>query len=132
MRKDWGEGQYFEMLLSTFYQLQYCVFFLDEVDALLSRRGESEHDAMRRLKNEFLQSFDGVSICVPALHLNNVATIIVAAQELLTTFTLSQIVLTLPHCVCSCINFLEEFVVLHELCILKLPNIVVLHVHVRV
>ena len=63
MRKDWGEGQYFEMLLSTFYQLQYCVFFLDEVDALLSRRGESEHDAMRRLKNEFLQSFDGVSIC---------------------------------------------------------------------
>ena len=35
---------------------------LDEVDALLSRRGESEHDAMRRLKNEFLQSFDGVSV----------------------------------------------------------------------
>ena len=33
----------------------------DEVDAILSRRGESEHDAMRRLKNEFLQSFDGVS-----------------------------------------------------------------------
>ena len=33
----------------------------DEVDALLSRRGESEHDAMRRLKNEFLLSFDGVS-----------------------------------------------------------------------
>ena len=32
----------------------------DEVDALLSRRGESEHDAMRRLKNEFLSSFDGV------------------------------------------------------------------------
>ena len=32
----------------------------DEVDALLSKRGESEHDAMRRLKNEFLQSFDGV------------------------------------------------------------------------
>ena len=33
----------------------------DEVDALLSRRGDSENDAMRRLKNEFLQSFDGVS-----------------------------------------------------------------------
>ena len=32
----------------------------DEVDALLSRRGESEHDSMRRLKNEFLSSFDGV------------------------------------------------------------------------
>lgn len=47
----------------------YCVLlllflYLDEVDALLSRRGESEHDAMRRLKNEFLQSFDGVSTSV--------------------------------------------------------------------
>ena len=38
----------------------------DEVDALLSRRGESEHDAMRRLKNEFLQSFDGVSVLLRA------------------------------------------------------------------
>ena len=35
---------------------------VDEVDALLSRRGESEHDSMRRLKNEFLQSFDGVNV----------------------------------------------------------------------
>ena len=33
----------------------------DEVDALLCKRGDSEHDSMRRLKNEFLQSFDGVS-----------------------------------------------------------------------
>ena len=36
----------------------------DEVDALLSRRGEAEHDAMRRLKNEFLSSFDGVRTCI--------------------------------------------------------------------
>ena len=36
----------------------------DEVDALLSRRGEGEHDAMRRLKNEFLSSFDGVRTCI--------------------------------------------------------------------
>jgi len=33
---------------------------LDEVDSILSRRGDREHDAMRRLKNEFLLSFDGV------------------------------------------------------------------------
>ena len=39
--------------------LHVC-YIADEVDALLSRRGESEHDAMRRLKNEFLQAFDGV------------------------------------------------------------------------
>jgi SpoVK/Ycf46/Vps4 family AAA+-type ATPase len=34
--------------------------FPDEVDALLGRRSESDHDAMRRLKNEFLLQFDGV------------------------------------------------------------------------
>ena len=41
---------------------------VDEVDALLSRRGESEHDSMRRLKNEFLQSFDGVSVQYYSIH----------------------------------------------------------------
>ena len=45
-------------------ELQPAIIFLNEVDALLSRRGESEHDAMRRLKNEFLSSFDGVRTCV--------------------------------------------------------------------
>ena len=35
----------------------------DECDALLGKRGDGENDAMRRLKNEFLQSFDGVSVC---------------------------------------------------------------------
>ena len=44
-----------------------CIISSDEVDALLSKRGESEHDAMRRLKNEFLQSFDGVGIYHEAL-----------------------------------------------------------------
>ncbi len=37
-----------------------CV--IDEVDALLTKRQESENDAMRRLKNEFLICFDGVSV----------------------------------------------------------------------
>ncbi len=36
---------------------------LDEVDGLLSKRGrQSEHETARRMKNEFLQSFDGVNI----------------------------------------------------------------------
>ena len=45
------------------FSLHIFVVCADEVDALLSRRGESEHDSMRRLKNEFLQSFDGVYTC---------------------------------------------------------------------
>ena len=35
---------------------------VDEVDSLLSERREGEHDAMRRLKTEFLLEFDGVCL----------------------------------------------------------------------
>ncbi|XP_064402976.1 spastin-like isoform X2 [Halichondria panicea] len=56
-----GDG---EKLVKTMFalarELQPSIIFLDEVDALLSKRGGSEHDAMRRIKNEFLQSFDGM------------------------------------------------------------------------
>jgi spastin len=37
------------------------ILSLDEVDSLLTERKESEHDAMRRLKTEFLVQFDGVN-----------------------------------------------------------------------
>ncbi len=33
----------------------------DEIDSILSERNQSEHDAARRLKTEFLVQFDGVS-----------------------------------------------------------------------
>ena len=38
------------------------VHYSDEVDSLLTERKESEHDAMRRLKTEFLIQFDGVRV----------------------------------------------------------------------
>lgn len=37
------------------------VIFLDEVDALLSRRGnETEHSSLREMKNECMALWDGI------------------------------------------------------------------------
>lgn len=42
-------------------RLAPCVVFLDEIDSLLGRRGAaSEHEATRRLRNEFLSQWDGL------------------------------------------------------------------------
>lgn len=55
-----GEG---EKLVRTLFQiarkLQPSVIFIDEIDSLLSARREKEHDAVRRLKTEFLVHLDG-------------------------------------------------------------------------
>lgn len=38
------------------------IIFLDEVDALVSKRGaDSEHEASRRLKTEFFSQMDGIA-----------------------------------------------------------------------
>ncbi|XP_003744537.1 spastin [Galendromus occidentalis] len=56
-----GEGEKLvRALFAIARELEPCIVFIDEVDSLLSSRKESEHEASRRLKTEFLCEFDGL------------------------------------------------------------------------
>lgn len=55
-----GEGEMLVRALFTYAKAnQPAVVFIDEVDSLLSRRSENEHESSRRLKTEFLVFLDG-------------------------------------------------------------------------
>lgn len=57
-----GEG---EKLVRSLFQIarevQPAVIFIDEIDSVLSKRSENEHEASRRLKTEFMVQLDGAA-----------------------------------------------------------------------
>mmetsp|Transcript_23082 Transcript_23082/g.52064 ORF Transcript_23082/g.52064 Transcript_23082/m.52064 type:complete len:362 (+) Transcript_23082:674-1759(+) len=57
-----GDG---EKLVRTLFALaresQPCVIFVDEIDSILSKRSDHEHEASRRLKTEFMVQMDGAA-----------------------------------------------------------------------
>ncbi|GJN34836.1 hypothetical protein PR202_gb23535 [Eleusine coracana subsp. coracana] len=57
-----GEGEkYVKAIFSLASKLSPAVIFIDEVDSLLGKRGSSgEHEAMRKMKNEFMINWDGL------------------------------------------------------------------------
>ncbi|GJM95487.1 hypothetical protein PR202_ga12227 [Eleusine coracana subsp. coracana] len=57
-----GEGEkYVKAIFSLASKLSPAVIFIDEVDSLLGKRESSgEHEAMRKMKNEFMINWDGL------------------------------------------------------------------------
>ncbi|EFN52488.1 hypothetical protein CHLNCDRAFT_32508, partial [Chlorella variabilis] len=61
--KWFGEGERLvRALFGLAHKLSPSVIFVDEIDSFLSKRGQSnsEHEALRKMKNEFMTHWDGL------------------------------------------------------------------------
>ncbi|KAJ5071590.1 putative aaa atpase [Anaeramoeba ignava] len=60
--KWFGEGEkYAKSVFTLARKLSPCIIFIDEVDAVLSKREKNEHEATRRIKNTFMEMWDGLT-----------------------------------------------------------------------
>jgi len=60
--KHVGEGERLvKALFAIAREKQPSIIFIDEIDSILSKRTAEDHEASRRLKNEFFIQFDGVN-----------------------------------------------------------------------
>eukprot|EP01059_Diplonema_ambulator_P035225 TRINITY_DN8210_c0_g3_i1.p1 TRINITY_DN8210_c0_g3~~TRINITY_DN8210_c0_g3_i1.p1 ORF type:complete len:525 (+),score=220.18 TRINITY_DN8210_c0_g3_i1:137-1711(+) len=57
-----GEGEkYAAAVFGLASKIAPCIVFIDEIDALLSKRGDKyEHESSRKIKNEIMSSWDGM------------------------------------------------------------------------
>ncbi|KAG2621283.1 hypothetical protein PVAP13_3NG249700 [Panicum virgatum] len=60
--KKFGESEkYVKAVFSLVSKISPAVIFVDEVDSMLAKRGsQGEHEAMRKIKNEFMVNWDGL------------------------------------------------------------------------
>ncbi|XXG79265.1 hypothetical protein AAC387_Pa09g0372 [Persea americana] len=59
--KWFGEGEkYVKAIFSLASKIAPTVVFVDEVDSMLGKRENREHEAMRKMKNEFMTNWDGL------------------------------------------------------------------------
>ncbi len=59
--KWFGEGEkYTRAVFTLAIKLAPSVIFIDDVDSILGKRNHSEHDAMRKIKNELMVMWDGL------------------------------------------------------------------------
>eukprot|EP01087_Luapelamoeba_hula_P004087 TRINITY_DN1404_c0_g1_i1.p1 TRINITY_DN1404_c0_g1~~TRINITY_DN1404_c0_g1_i1.p1 ORF type:complete len:1494 (+),score=343.70 TRINITY_DN1404_c0_g1_i1:134-4615(+) len=75
--KWFGEGEkYARAVFTLASKISPCVVFIDEVDSILgSREKAGEHEAMRKIKNEFMSQWDGLKT------LDNERVIVLAATN---------------------------------------------------
>ncbi|KAH7851838.1 hypothetical protein Vadar_017134 [Vaccinium darrowii] len=59
--KWYGDAEkYVRAVFSLAIKITPSIIFIDEVDSLLGRRGNNEHEVTRRIKNEFMMKWDGL------------------------------------------------------------------------